>query len=154
MMSSVFYGILIRLYQTSRPVRKSRKLSKSGRRTFNSCKNCKNKKINFFKNSSKCMSNKSEYPPYDSVFQIHFFLFVYFFLKEVSIWRITMKFCYLVYKMFENVSPDLVRSGKFGCPVLSSQSGWALQFDPSFPPCHHLFTPLKSSMFPRLNLSP
>ena len=119
MMSSVFYGILIRLYQTSRPVRKSRKLSKSGRRTFNSCKNCKNKKINFFKNSSKCMSNKSEYPPYDSVFQIHFFLFVYFFLKEVSIWRITMKFCYLVYKMFENVSPDLVRSGKFGCSVLS-----------------------------------
>ena len=28
---------------------------------------------------------------------------------------------YLVGKMFENISPDSVRSGKFGYPVLSGQ---------------------------------
>ena len=32
-----------------------------------------------------------------------------------------MKFCYLACKMFKNISPDLVRSGKFECPVLSGQ---------------------------------
>ena len=28
---------------------------------------------------------------------------------------------YLVGKMLKSMSPDLVRSGKFGCPVLSGQ---------------------------------
>ena len=41
-----------------------------------------------------------------------------------------MKFCYLVCKMFKNISPDLVRSGRT-CPVRSgnsyAQSGRALE---------------------------
>ena len=28
---------------------------------------------------------------------------------------------FLVCKMFRNISPDLVLSGKFGCPVLSGE---------------------------------
>ena len=54
-------------------------------------------------------------------------------IKEVSIWLISMKFCYLEGKMFKNITPDLTRSGRT-CPAnLGVRSGnsyakfvWAL----------------------------
>ena len=42
-----------------------------------------------------------------------------------------MKFCYLACKMFKNISPDLVRSGKFECPVLSVKLICPVQLSPT-----------------------
>ena len=49
---------------------------------------------------------------------------IYFLLTPICVqWPYLMRIdnLYLVGKMFKNVSPDSVRSGKFGCPVLSGQ---------------------------------
>ena len=56
-----------------------------------------------------------------SIFLKKFCLFT-FFEKEISNWWISVKFCYLVCKMFKNVSPDLVWSSRTCLANLGVQS--------------------------------